>query len=68
MVVITKKKGDTKDAVFRKFTKAFIEEDVVTDVRSRMFYKKPSLVRKEEEKLRGKGGGRRKPVLKRRTK
>ncbi|NTU73570.1 30S ribosomal protein S21 [Candidatus Roizmanbacteria bacterium] len=52
MVMIQKKKGDSKDAIFRKFTKAFIEENVVDEVRKRMFYKKPSLKRKEEEKER----------------
>jgi small subunit ribosomal protein S21 len=52
MVVITRKKGETKDAIFRKFTRAFIEEDIVTEIRKRQFYKKPSLKRKEEEKER----------------
>lgn len=54
MVVITKKKGKTKEAMFREFTRTFIDENVIEDVRSRMFYKKPSLVRKEKEKERGK--------------
>ena len=52
MVYFNKKKGDTKDSLFRKFTRSFIDEDVVTDVRKKLFYKKPSLVRKEEEKER----------------
>lgn len=52
MVVITKKKGETKDALFRKFTKEFIEEDIVNEVRKKLFYKKPSLVRKEEARER----------------
>jgi len=50
MVVITKRKGESKDSFFRKFTKAFIEEDIVTTLRKKQFYRKPSLVRKEEEK------------------
>ncbi len=50
MVVITKKKGETKDALFRKFSKTFLEEDIVNTLRKKQFYKKPSLVRKEEEK------------------
>lgn len=50
MVVVNKKKGETKDAMFRKFTKAFIEENIVDEVRKRLFYKKPSTVRKEKEK------------------
>lgn len=52
MVVITKKKGESKESVFRKFTKTFIEENVVDEVRKRQFYKKPSLQRKEREKER----------------
>lgn len=62
MVVVTKKKGETKDSLFRKFTRMFIEENIVDDVRKKQFYKKPSLVRKEEEKERKKErkrGGRR---------
>lgn len=52
MVVVTKKKGETKDAMFRKFSKTFVDEDIVTDVRSRLFYKKPSRIKKEKEKER----------------
>lgn len=52
MVVVTKKKGETKDAMFRKFSKTFVEEDVVTEVRSRLYYKKPSRIKKEKEKER----------------
>lgn len=50
MVVITKKKGETKDSLFRKFSKTFIDEDIVITLKKKQFYKKPSLVRKEEEK------------------
>lgn len=52
MVVVTKKKGESKDAAFRKFTKLFIDEEIVEQVRKRQFYKKPSLQRKEKEKER----------------
>jgi ribosomal protein S21 len=50
MVVVIKKRGDSKDNLFRKFTKTFIEEDIVNEVRRKLFYKKPSLVKKEEAK------------------
>jgi len=50
MVFVNKKKGESKDALFRKFTKSFIEENVVDEVRKKLFYKKPSLLRKEREK------------------
>lgn len=58
MVVVIKKKGESKDSAFRKFTKMFIEEKIMDEVRKRMFYKKPSLKRKEEEKERLKNKGR----------
>lgn len=50
MVVVIKGKGETKDSLFRKFSKIVIEEDIVNTLRKKQFYKKPSLVRKEEEK------------------
>ena len=40
--------------MFRKFTRAFIDEDIVNTLKKRQFYKKPSLVKKEEKKERGK--------------
>ena len=49
MVVVNKKKGETKDTMFRKFSKIFVEEDIVDEVRKRLFYKKPSTLRKEKE-------------------
>ena len=52
MVVIQKGKGESKDNIFRKFSKIFFEENIVNDLRKRQFYKKPSLVKKEEEKER----------------
>jgi ribosomal protein S21 len=52
MVVIQKGKGESKDNIFRKFSKIFFEENIVNDLRKRQFYKKPSLVRREEEKER----------------
>ncbi len=59
MVVVERKKGETKESAFRKFTRAFIEEQIVDEIRGRMFYMKPSQVRKEEEKLRRRGGKKR---------
>jgi ribosomal protein S21 len=52
MVIVTKRKGESKDSMFRKFTRAFIDEDIINTVKKRQFYKKPSLVRQEEEKER----------------
>ena len=52
MVIVTKRKGESKDSMFRKFTRAFIDEDIINTIKKRQFYKKPSLIRKEEEKER----------------
>jgi small subunit ribosomal protein S21 len=59
MVVVTRKKGETKDSMFRKFSRAFMEENIVDELRKKQFYKKPSLKRKEEEKERIKQRARR---------
>ena len=52
MVYVMRKKGDSKDAVFRKFTRSFIDEDILNEVKNRLFYKKPSLLKKERAKER----------------
>ena len=52
MVYVTKRKGESKDSMFRKFTRSFIDEEIVDTLRKRQYYKKPSLKRKEEEKER----------------
>lgn len=59
MVVVKRKKGESKDSIFKKFTRAFIDEEIVDEVRKRMYYKKPSQVNKEEEKERRKNRKRR---------
>lgn len=56
MVIITKRKGETKDSMFRKFTRTFIEENIVDDVRKKQFYKKPSLLRQEKIRIKRRGG------------
>ncbi len=52
MIVISKKKGDTKDNIFRKFSKIFKEEDIVYEVNRKVFYKKPTLLKKEKDRDR----------------
>ena len=52
MVLVIKRKGESKDSMVRKFTRAFIDEDIINTIKKRQFYKKPSLVRQEEEKER----------------
>jgi len=52
MVVVTRKKGETKDGVFRKFGRLFMDENIVEAVRRKQYYRKPSLQKKEDEKER----------------
>ncbi len=52
MVVIQKRKGDTKDTMFRKFSRMFMDEQIVDELRKKQYYKKPSLRKKDEEKER----------------
>ncbi len=54
MVLVTKKKGESKDQIFKKFSKMFINEEIVDEVRKKQFYKKPSLQKKEDLKERQK--------------
>ncbi len=51
MVVVKKEKGETKDSMFRRFTRLFLEENVMEEFKRKLFYKKPSLWRKEKKKM-----------------
>ncbi len=50
MIVVDKKKNETTDKLFRKFTKIFREEEIVFDVNRKIFYKSPSVLKKEKRK------------------
>lgn len=50
MIVVEKKKNETTDKLFRKFTKIFREEDVIFDVNRKIFYKSPAVLKKEKQK------------------
>lgn len=52
MVVVVKKQGETKDSLFRRFSKLFKEENITFEAAKKLFYKKPSLLKKEKEKER----------------
>jgi ribosomal protein S21 len=66
MVLVIKRKGESKDSMFRKFTRSFIDEEIVDTLRKKQFYKKPSLKRKDElkEKAKERSQKRRKIVFK----
>lgn len=54
MIVVIKKKGESKDKIFKKFTRTFQEEDVIYDVNRKMAFKPPAIAKKEKkrEKIR----------------
>ncbi len=52
MVVVQRSRGDSPDAIWKKFGKLNYEENLMEELRNRRHYKKPSLKRKEEEKQR----------------
>lgn len=52
MVSVKITKGQSKDSVFRRFTRLVLEEKIVDEVRERMFYRSPSLIKKEQSKER----------------
>lgn len=52
MVFIKRRAGETKDSIFRKFSRMFMEENIVDELRKKQFYKKPSLKKKDEAKER----------------
>lgn len=58
MIVIVKKKGETTDKILRKFTKMFRDDDIIFDVNKKVFFKKPSLLKKEKlrEKMKKQHG------------
>ncbi|PIZ64400.1 30S ribosomal protein S21 [Candidatus Roizmanbacteria bacterium CG_4_9_14_0_2_um_filter_39_13] len=49
MVVVTNRKGKSSENMFREFSRRFFESKIVDEVRGRMYYKRPSQVRKEEK-------------------
>lgn len=50
MVSVTKKRDQSKDSMLRRFSKMVMEEGIIDEVRDRMYYKSPSLVKKEKTK------------------
>ncbi|OGK56110.1 hypothetical protein A3J15_01810 [Candidatus Roizmanbacteria bacterium RIFCSPLOWO2_02_FULL_38_10] len=48
MIVVEKKKNETIDKLFRKFTKMYRDEDVIFDVNRKIFYKNPALLKKDK--------------------
>jgi ribosomal protein S21 len=47
-VVVTANPQDTNDQIIKKFKKKIIQGDILTKIKEKDFFKKPSLVRKEK--------------------
>ncbi len=50
MLIIRVKEGESIDKALRRYKKKFERTGVLKEVRERMFYKKPSVERKEKRK------------------
>lgn len=50
MVSVKKKRDQSKDSMLRRFSRMVMEEGIIDEVRDRMYYKSPSLVKKEKTK------------------
>ena len=53
--VVRKKPGQSDDRLIADFRKKVLDDDLITEMKDREFYKKPSLVRQEKIKERRKG-------------
>lgn len=49
-IVVIAGPTDSNDQVIRKFKKKVQQDDILTKIREKEFYKKPSLIRKEKLK------------------
>ena len=47
-IVVKAKPGDSADQVIRKFKKQVLQTQLLTELREREFYKKPSVKKKEK--------------------
>lgn len=50
MIIIRVKEGESIDRALRRYKKKFEKTGILKEVRSRMFYRKPSINKKEEMK------------------
>jgi len=48
-MVVVSNRGRSSDNLFREFSRRFFDSKIVDEVRARMYYKRPSQVKKEEK-------------------
>jgi len=49
-IIVKAKKDDRNEDLIRRFKKKVIQDQVLTEIKKREFYKKPSQIRKEKKK------------------
>lgn len=54
MVVVQKKKGESTDRLLKRFVKISKDENINFEVSKKMFFKKPSEMKKEKQKEKAK--------------
>lgn len=47
-IIVKAGPGESSDEVIRKFKKKVLQEQILTELKEKEFYKKPSLVKKEK--------------------
>ncbi|KKR49340.1 MAG: 30S ribosomal protein S21 [Candidatus Levybacteria bacterium GW2011_GWA2_40_16] len=52
MVFVKAKKGESSDALIRKFIRKISEEQLMQKIKDRQFYRSPSEIKKEKRKRR----------------
>ena len=50
MVSVKKRRDQSKDSMLRRFSRLVMDEGIIDEVKDRMYYKSPSLVKKEKTK------------------
>ncbi|MDP2671150.1 MAG: 30S ribosomal protein S21 [bacterium] len=53
MTIVKAQEGESVDVLIRKFNKKVQADGILTELKKREFYEKPSVVRKREKQMRG---------------
>lgn len=48
-IIVKAEQGETTDQIIRKFKKKVQQDQILTDIKEREFYKKPSEIKKERK-------------------
>ncbi|OGY28281.1 MAG: 30S ribosomal protein S21 [Candidatus Woykebacteria bacterium RIFCSPHIGHO2_12_FULL_43_10] len=59
MTMVRANEGESIEVLIRKFNKKVQADGILTELKKREYYEKPSVQRKKEEALRRRGGNRR---------